>query len=149
MPMILNDEQNMLKDTAKEFCAKSAPIAQLRKLRDEDNADGFDRGTWAKMVELGWAGIPWPEQYGGLAFGYKGSRHQKRAAPPSLLPTSVIRRSTPQRYRANYWSRRQVSRPALDQPHIRPPETKAREKKEYTRSAAKRRSCSTATSPTS
>jgi alkylation response protein AidB-like acyl-CoA dehydrogenase len=72
MPMILNDEQNMLKDTAKEFCAKSAPIAQLRKLRDEDNADGFDRGTWAKMVELGWAGIPWPEQYGGLAFGYKG-----------------------------------------------------------------------------
>jgi alkylation response protein AidB-like acyl-CoA dehydrogenase len=72
MPMILNDEQNMLKDTAKEFCAKSAPIAQLRKLRDEDNADGFDRGTWAQMVELGWAGIPWPEQYGGLAFGYKG-----------------------------------------------------------------------------
>jgi alkylation response protein AidB-like acyl-CoA dehydrogenase len=72
MPMILNDEQNMLKDTAKEFCAKSVPIAQLRKLRDEDNGDGFDRGTWAKMVELGWAGIPWPEQYGGLAFGYKG-----------------------------------------------------------------------------
>jgi alkylation response protein AidB-like acyl-CoA dehydrogenase len=72
MPMILNDEQNMLKDTAKDFCANNAPIAQLRKLRDEDSPDGFDRGTWAKMVELGWAGIPWPEQYGGLAFGYKG-----------------------------------------------------------------------------
>ena len=24
------------------------------------------------MVELGWAGIPWPEEHGGLAFGYKG-----------------------------------------------------------------------------
>jgi alkylation response protein AidB-like acyl-CoA dehydrogenase len=24
------------------------------------------------MVELGWAGIPFPEEYGGLAFGYKG-----------------------------------------------------------------------------
>jgi acyl-CoA dehydrogenase len=24
------------------------------------------------MVELGWAGIPWPEEFGGLAFGYKG-----------------------------------------------------------------------------
>jgi acyl-CoA dehydrogenase len=70
--MILNDEQNMLKDTAKDFCANNAPIAQLRKLRDEDSPDGFDRATWAKMVELGWAGIPWPEQYGGLAFGYKG-----------------------------------------------------------------------------
>ena len=72
MPMILNDEQNMLKDTAKSFCAENAPIAQLRKLRDEESADGFDRQTWGKMAELGWAGIPFPEEHGGLAFGYKG-----------------------------------------------------------------------------
>jgi alkylation response protein AidB-like acyl-CoA dehydrogenase len=72
MPMILNEEQTMLKDTAKEFCASNAPISQLRKLRDSEAKDGFDRDTWAKMVELGWAGIPFPEEYGGLAFGYKG-----------------------------------------------------------------------------
>ncbi len=72
MPMILNDEQNMLKDSAKDFCTNNAPIAQLRKLRDEDNADGFDRDTWKQMVELGWAGIPWKEDFGGLDFGYKG-----------------------------------------------------------------------------
>jgi len=72
MPMILNEEQSMLKDTAKEFCASNAPIAQLRKLRDGSSKEGFDRDTWGKMVELGWAGIPFPEQYGGLAFGYKG-----------------------------------------------------------------------------
>ena len=70
--MILSDEQNMLKDTAKDFCANNAPIDQLRKLRDADSADGFDRDTWGKMVELGWAGIPFPEEHGGLAFGYKG-----------------------------------------------------------------------------
>ncbi len=72
MPMILNEEQNMLKDTAKNFCTNSTPIDRLRKLRDEDNPDGFDRDTWAAMVELGWAGIPFPEEHGGLAFGYKG-----------------------------------------------------------------------------
>ncbi len=72
MPMILNEEQNMLKDSAKDFCTNNAPIAQLRKLRDENSADGFDRDTWQAMVELGWAGIPFPEEYGGLAFGYKG-----------------------------------------------------------------------------
>jgi len=72
MAMILNEEQSMLKDTAKEFCTSNAPISQLRKLRDSNSKDGFDRDTWAKMVELGWAGIPFPEQYGGLAFGYKG-----------------------------------------------------------------------------
>jgi acyl-CoA dehydrogenase len=72
MPMILNDEQNMLKDSARDFVTESAPIAQLRKLRDEDNPDAFDRTTWKSMVELGWSGIPWPEDFGGLAFGYKG-----------------------------------------------------------------------------
>jgi acyl-CoA dehydrogenase len=70
--MILNEEQNMLKDSAKDFCTNSAPIEQLRKLRDENNADGYDRDTWKSMVELGWAGIPFPEEHGGLAFGYKG-----------------------------------------------------------------------------
>ncbi|MEZ5559110.1 MAG: acyl-CoA dehydrogenase [Pseudomonadales bacterium] len=70
--MILNEEQNMLKDSARDFCGSSAPIGQLRKLRDADNPDAFDRDTWRAMVELGWAGIPWPEEYGGLAFGYKG-----------------------------------------------------------------------------
>ena len=72
MPMILNEEQNMLKDSAKDFCTNSAPIGQLRQLRDDDNADGFDRATWSAMAELGWAAIPWAEEHGGLSFGYKG-----------------------------------------------------------------------------
>ncbi len=72
MPMILNEEQTMLKDSAKDFCTNSAPISQLRSLRDEDNVDGFSRETWGAMVELGWAAIPWGEEHGGLAFGYKG-----------------------------------------------------------------------------
>ena len=72
MPLVLNDEQNMLKDAAKDFCANNAPIAQLRRLRDEKDELGFDKGTWQQMVELGWAGITIPEEYGGLEFGYMG-----------------------------------------------------------------------------
>ena len=72
MAMILNEEQTMLKDSAKDFCTTNAPIGQLRKLRDDANPDGFERGTWASMVELGWAAIPCDEEHGGLAFGYKG-----------------------------------------------------------------------------
>lgn len=72
MTMILNEEQTMLKDSAKDFCTSSAPITQLRQLRDEENAGGYDQGTWNAMVELGWAAIPWGEDHGGLAFGYKG-----------------------------------------------------------------------------
>lgn len=72
MAMILNEEQTMLKDSAKDFCASNAPITQLRELRDSESADGFDQATWNAMVELGWAAIPWAEEHGGLAFGYKG-----------------------------------------------------------------------------
>ena len=72
MAMILNEEQTMLKDSAKDFCTANAPITQLRELRDSENADGFDQATWNSMVELGWAAIPWGEEHGGLAFGYKG-----------------------------------------------------------------------------
>ena len=72
MPMMLNEEQTMLQETAKEFCSENAPISQLRKLRDDDHPDGFDRDTWSAITQLGWAGIPFPEEHGGLAFGYKG-----------------------------------------------------------------------------
>ena len=72
MPLVLNEEQNMLKDAAKEFCSANTPVTQLRRLRDETDDSGFDRDTWAQMVELGWAGILVPEDFGGLGFGHMG-----------------------------------------------------------------------------
>jgi alkylation response protein AidB-like acyl-CoA dehydrogenase len=72
MPLVLNEEQNMLKDAAKDFCASNTPITQLRKLRDEKSETGFDTGTWQQMVELGWTGITIPEDFGGLGFGFMG-----------------------------------------------------------------------------
>lgn len=72
MPLVLNEEQNMLKDAAKDFCTNNTPITQLRKLRDEKSETGFDSATWQQMVDLGWAGITIPEEFGGLGFGFLG-----------------------------------------------------------------------------
>ena len=72
MPLVLNEDQNMLKDSAKSFCSDNAPISQLRQLRDSKDEDGFDKDTWRQMVELGWTGITVPEEFGGLGFGYMG-----------------------------------------------------------------------------
>jgi acyl-CoA dehydrogenase len=72
MSLVLNEDQNMLKDSAKSFCADNTPITQLRRLRDEKDETGFDRETWKQMVDLGWAGITVPEEFGGLGFGYVG-----------------------------------------------------------------------------
>lgn len=72
MPLVLNEEQSMLKDAAKDFCTNNTPITQMRRLRDDKDESGFDRDTWKQMVELGWAGITIPEDFGGLGFGYLG-----------------------------------------------------------------------------
>ena len=72
MPLVLNEEQNMLKDAAQDFCNNNAPITQLRALRDNNSALGFDADTWQKMIDLGWAGITIPEDFGGLSFGFLG-----------------------------------------------------------------------------
>ncbi|MEL6370499.1 MAG: acyl-CoA dehydrogenase [Pseudomonadota bacterium] len=73
MPLVLNEEQQMLKDAARGFLSEKAPVAALRKLRDSNDPDGFDRGLWKEMAEMGWAGILIDEEFGGSEFGYVGA----------------------------------------------------------------------------
>lgn len=70
MALVLNEDQALIKDTAREFCASRAPVSQLRKLRDERDPLGYDPETWKQMADLGWAGIVIPEAHGGTAFGW-------------------------------------------------------------------------------
>lgn len=72
MPLVLNEEQRLLKDTANEFLSSTAPVEALRKLRDEKNETGYDLELWKQLAELGWAGMVLPEAYDGLDFGYMG-----------------------------------------------------------------------------
>jgi acyl-CoA dehydrogenase len=70
MALVLSDEQIMLRDNARGFLSKKAPIAHLRHLRDTHDADGFSRPLWKDFVEMGWAGILVPQEYGGLGLGH-------------------------------------------------------------------------------
>ncbi len=72
MPLVLTEEQTMLRDSARDFVQQKSPVSSLRKLRDENDQTGFDRALWKEMAELGWAGIIVPEEYGGSDFGYTG-----------------------------------------------------------------------------
>ncbi len=72
MPLVLNEEQRLLKDTARDFLTANAPVEALRKLRDSRDQTGYDPQLWSQMVELGWAGITLPEAYDGLDFGFMG-----------------------------------------------------------------------------
>jgi alkylation response protein AidB-like acyl-CoA dehydrogenase len=70
MSLTLNAEQQLLKDNARQFVRENAPVSHLRKLRDTRDAAGFSTDLYRQMVELGWAGIVFPEEYGGMGLGY-------------------------------------------------------------------------------
>ena len=70
MPLFLNDEQTMLRDTAKDFVAEHAPVAHLRALRDANDATGFSRDLWKQFAEMGFTGILIGEDQGGLGLGH-------------------------------------------------------------------------------
>lgn len=70
MPLFLNDEQTMLRDSARAFVNEHAPVAHLRRLRDAKDPAGFDRGLWKQFAEMGFTGILIGEQAGGLGLGH-------------------------------------------------------------------------------
>ncbi len=72
MALVLNEEQQMLKESAQGFLAEFAPVAELRKQRDAGSQTGYGDKLWAQMANMGWAAILVPEAYGGLDFGHVG-----------------------------------------------------------------------------
>ena len=63
MDLGLNEEQEMLKKSAREFLSKECPKKLVREL-DESDA-GYSKDLWKKMSDLGWMGLAYPEKYGG------------------------------------------------------------------------------------
>ena len=69
MDLVLSEEQELLRQTAREFVAGRSSFKRLRALR-EDDPDGFSRPLWQEMGRLGWLGIVLPVEHGGLGLGY-------------------------------------------------------------------------------
>lgn len=63
MDLSLTPEQEMFKNTAKDFMSKECPITLVRQV--DDHGDGFSRELWQKIAALGWVGMTIPEAYGG------------------------------------------------------------------------------------
>ena len=115
MALVLSDEQIMLRDNARGFLSKKAPIAHLRQLRDTHDADGFSRPLWKDFVEMGWAGILVPQQYGGLGLGHVEAgvvmEELGRTLTPSpflstaLLAANALSRAGNEKQKSEYLSR--------------------------------------------
>ena len=73
MPLVLTEDQEMLRESAHGFIQDRSPVSKLRELRAKDVPERFDRALWSEMAEMGFAGVLVPEAQGGAAFGYVGA----------------------------------------------------------------------------
>ncbi len=64
MNLELSEEQQIMIDSARGFLEDSCPLDKVREW--ESLPEGYPSHIWKKTVELGWPGIIYPEEYGGL-----------------------------------------------------------------------------------
>ena len=64
MDLSLTDRQETLKNTAREFFESECPTTLVRAM--ENDARGYTTDLWEGMAGLGWMGLPFPSEYGGL-----------------------------------------------------------------------------------
>ena len=90
MALLFNEEQQYLKDTAKDFVQKKAPINHFRELRDSKDETGYSKELWKQMAELGWAGVLISEEYGGSDFGMVGMGGILEETGRCLVPSPLF-----------------------------------------------------------
>ncbi|TKD53340.1 acyl-CoA dehydrogenase family protein [Sphingomonas baiyangensis] len=67
---VLDEDQVMLRDMAREWADNEAPVAAFRRMRDAAPPEGYDADLWRAQAEMGWAGVLVPEAQSGAGMGY-------------------------------------------------------------------------------
>jgi alkylation response protein AidB-like acyl-CoA dehydrogenase len=62
-----NEEQELLRNTARKFFENECPSETVRRLME--TPEGINAELWKKLAEQGWLGLIYPEQYDGTALG--------------------------------------------------------------------------------
>lgn len=88
MSLALNEDQLLLKDSARGFFADKAPVNNLRANRDARRP--YDDALWAQIVAMGFPGALIPEAHGGSAMGYRAMGVVLEAAGRTLTASPLL-----------------------------------------------------------
>jgi len=92
MDVLLNDDENLIVDSAREFLTGECSTKLVREM--EADALGYSKELWAKVAELGWQGMCMPEKVGGsdMPLVYLGLvlREAGRALAPIPLHSTAV-----------------------------------------------------------
>ena len=67
---VLNEEQEMLRDMARDWATNESPVTEFRKVRASGEPRAWNPQAYDSMAQMGWAGIIIPEAHGGSDFGF-------------------------------------------------------------------------------
>jgi len=84
----LNENQVMLRDSAREFFAGECPIAFVR--RAAESATAHDPSLWARLAGQGYTGIIVDEAHGGVGLGIVELALLMEEAGRALLPGPLL-----------------------------------------------------------
>jgi alkylation response protein AidB-like acyl-CoA dehydrogenase len=90
MPLVLTEEQSMLRDSARGLISYKAPVSHLRQLRDGKDATGFSRELWRTFAEMGFSGLLVPEAFGGSGLGCVEAGVVMEEIGRSLMPSPFL-----------------------------------------------------------
>ena len=92
MDVLPNEEEQMVKNLAREFLEAECPPRLARDMEKDDL--GYPPNLWRQMADLGWLGISLPEQYGGqgLPLTYLGliTEELGRAIAPVPFHSTMV-----------------------------------------------------------
>ena len=54
---VLNEEQEMLRDMAREWTTNESPVSNWRKVRASGDPQAWDASAYATMAEMGWTDV--------------------------------------------------------------------------------------------
>jgi alkylation response protein AidB-like acyl-CoA dehydrogenase len=63
MDLSFSSEQEILRESAAKFLSTECPYARVKEI--EESEEGYAPDLWRRVAELGWTGLPFPEEYGG------------------------------------------------------------------------------------
>lgn len=97
MDLGLSEEQQLLKNAARDFLEKECPEALVRQMEEDER--GYTPEFWQMMAAQGWLGIIVPEQYGGVGMTFTDLvvllEEFGRALVPGPFISTVVLGATP------------------------------------------------------
>ena len=64
MDFAINEMQEMLQKSARDFLSREYPDKLLREMAKDER--GYTPELWSQMAEMNWMGLSIPEEYGGV-----------------------------------------------------------------------------------